>query len=83
MELLVLIFATYVVTLVLTEGDGPGKVFARLRSLQAFVVLRCFLCTSIWIGAILALYVADNPLHWLVTALGLAGGAVFLDRLEV
>lgn len=83
MVTVILIFATYVVTLILNESDGPGNVFARLRSLKAFSVLRCYLCLSVYIGAIFALYSANSLLEWLTTSLALAGGAVFLQRLEL
>lgn len=80
MEFIIAILATYSITLMLTELDGPTGVFARMRKLQAFQMLKCFPCTSIYVGIIIALYPADGPLEWVLTSLALAGAATFLDR---
>jgi hypothetical protein len=46
--------AIWYVTYTLTELDGPGGVFNKLRSLgdDDSNPLRCFYCTSFWVSAI-------------------------------
>ena len=82
-RLILSVFATYAVTLILTESTGPKGIFAKLRGKNYFKALSCLLCTSIYIGAVFALYTARSPLEWLITALALAGAATFLDRFYV
>lgn len=83
MELITATIATYALTLVLTSSDGPWGIFARLRAVKGLGALKCFLCTSVWAGAILAIYPATSLLGWPLYTLALAGGAVLLDRLTM
>jgi uncharacterized protein DUF1360 len=74
-------FATYSITLVLTSSDGPLGIFARLR--KHLTALQCFLCTSVWVGALIALYTSNSPAEWLIFTFGLSGGAVFINYITM
>jgi hypothetical protein len=50
-----LVISTYIVTLTLTESDGPWGIFVRLRMWSKLKVLSCFMCTAYWVAAIFAL----------------------------
>lgn len=80
-DLLVSTLATYRLSLLLSQEDGPSEVFSRLRSSPVLwdryptlaEGLRCFWCVSVWAGAI-------TPLlpRYLRYALAASGGAVAL-----
>lgn len=80
MEFLILAFATFYVTTVLSETHGPKGVFTKLRN--KIGMLGCHTCVAVYVGAVFALYIADNPLHWLIITLALAGASTFLNRLD-
>lgn len=82
-KLILALLDTYMLTLLLTSADGPYGVFTKLRGIKGLGALKCFLCTSIWTGAVLALFLANTILEWPLYALALAGGAVLLDRLTM
>lgn len=73
------ILATFMLTHLLTEKDGPEDIFWKLR--QRLEALNCFTCTSVWVAALVAVYPADGLYEWLIYLLGLAGGAVLIDWL--
>jgi hypothetical protein len=76
--------ATWRVTHLLVEEDGPWdavvRVRGRLGSGQLGAVMDCFYCLSIWVAAPVALAVArrprDAPLAWLA----ISGAACLLER---
>jgi hypothetical protein len=76
--------ATWRVSHLLAEEDGPGDVVVRARAAvgQGPVgeVMDCFYCLSVWVAAPLSLAVArrrsDVPLAWL----GLSGAACLLEQ---
>lgn len=78
MDFIVLAFATFAVTLMLVEADGPFGIFNRLR--RKLSALRCILCTSVYVGAVFALTASDGFMEWLVLTLALAGAVYFMDR---
>lgn len=80
MELLA-ILATYYTTLVLVDTDGPWGMFYRLRRQAYLNALHCFVCTSIYIGALFALVTSHSALEWLVMAIGYAGAATIIYKL--
>lgn len=50
-ELILLSLATWRITSLLTEEDGPADIFVRLRKhYNPLGVLDCFWCTSIWVA---------------------------------
>jgi hypothetical protein len=78
MELILAALAVYYVTTVLTSADGMCGVFAKLRG--RISMLSCFVCTSVYVSAVIALFNSDTFLGWLLTSAGLAGAAVLADR---
>jgi hypothetical protein len=52
---LFLALATWRITSLLTEEDGPADIFITLRAvLKPIGVLECFWCASVWVGWILS-----------------------------
>jgi hypothetical protein len=76
--------ATWRVTHLLAEEDGPGDAVVRLRARlgagQLGQLMDCFYCLSVWVAAPFSLTVArrrrDAPLIWLA----LSGAACLLER---
>lgn len=76
--------ATWRVTHLLAEEDGPWdavvRVRARLGPMQLRALMDCFYCLSIWVAAPATLTVTrrprDAPLAWLA----LSGAACLLER---
>lgn len=76
--------ATWRVTHLLAEEDGPFDVVVRLRRRagtgQLGELMDCFYCLSVWVaapfGAALARRRRDAPLLWL----GLSGAACLLEQ---
>jgi len=79
------VLATWRVTHLLANEDGPADLIVRLRAhLGDSLVgslMDCFNCLSLWIAAPAALFVSRKPLEWLVTWLALSGAACLLERL--
>ena len=79
------VLATWRVTHLLANEDGPADIVFRLRHRLGDSVLGglmdCFNCLSLWIAAPVAFVVADSPVAWLVAWLALSGGACLLERL--
>jgi len=79
------VFATWRVTHLLANEDGPADLIARFRARLgrglAGSLMDCFNCLSIWIAAPAALFVCRKALDWLFTWLALSGAACLLDRL--
>ncbi len=77
--------ATWRVTHLLADEDGPADLIVRLRSRLgeslAGQMMDCFHCLSLWIAAPAAIFVARNPLEWLFAWLALSGAACLLQRL--
>jgi hypothetical protein len=78
------VFATWRVTHLLAEEDGPGDVLYRLRRRLGSSVLGrlmdCFFCLSLWVAAPLACVVTLRPADWALTWLALSGAACVLQR---
>src|SRR5260370_24509331 len=85
MTFVLAILATWRVTHLLANEDGPADVIFRLRSRvgEGFVgsLMDCFNCLSLWIAAPLALFVSAAPLTWFLAWLALSGAACLLERL--
>jgi Protein of unknown function (DUF1360) len=84
MRFLLAVLATWRVTHLLANEDGPADVIFRLRrSLGGGFIgslMDCFNCMSVWIAAPLALFVSQNLLSWAVSWLALSGAACLLER---
>jgi len=78
------VLATWRVTHLLANEDGPADVIVRLRERLGRSLLGtlmdCFNCLSLWIGAPAALFVARSPLDWLFVWLAVSGAACLLER---
>jgi Protein of unknown function (DUF1360) len=76
--------ATWRLTHLLAEEDGPGDVVARARarlgSSPAGELMDCFACMSVWVAAPLALTVTRRPRAAVGTWLALSGAACLLER---
>jgi len=85
-RLLLALLATWRVTHLLANEDGPADVIVRIRAWlgNRFVgkMMDCFNCLSLWIAAPAALFVSRKPLEWLFTWLALSGGACLLERFQ-
>ena len=85
MRIVLAVLATWRVTHLLANEDGPADVVFRLRRRlgDGFIggLMDCFNCMSIWVAAPLALFVSTNPLTWAVSWLALSGAACLLERL--
>jgi len=83
-RLLLALLATWRVTHLLANEDGPADVIVRIRAWlgNRFVgkMMDCFNCLSLWIAAPAALFVSRQPVEWLFTWLALSGGACLLER---
>jgi hypothetical protein len=79
------VLATWRVTHLLANEDGPADVIVRLRSRLgdslAGQMMDCFNCLSLWVAAAAAIFVARTPLEWLFGWLALSGAACLLQRL--
>ncbi|MBV9290578.1 MAG: hypothetical protein JO288_22635, partial [Hyphomicrobiales bacterium] len=76
------VLATWRVTHLLANEDGPADVVFRLRRALGEspigALMDCFNCLSLWIAAPAALFVSTEPLRWLVAWLALSGAACLL-----
>lgn len=79
------VLATWRVTHLLAEEDGPADLIVKLRAALgdslAGSLMDCFKCLSLWIAAPAALFVTRSPLMWLLVWLALSGAACLLQRL--
>lgn len=80
------VLATWRVTHLLANEDGPADLIVRFRALLgdsiAGRLMDCFYCLSIWIAAPAALFVTRRPLEWAFTWLALSGAACLLERIS-
>jgi hypothetical protein len=78
------VLATWRITHLFVEEDGPGNIIVRLRARLGDSVtgraLDCFLCLSLWVAAPAALLLARDVLTWFVAWLAISGAASLLER---
>lgn len=77
------VLATWRIAHLVAREDGPARVFGRVRDRfngELGRLVDCFHCVSVWVAALLALFVATRPLDWLVAWLAIAGAASLIDR---
>lgn len=78
--------ATWRLTHLLANEDGPAQMFAGLRARLAGTVwgemIGCFACLSLWIAILFAFFVSLRPVETLVAWLALSGAALLLERME-
>jgi hypothetical protein len=79
------ILATWRVTHLLAEEDGPFDSMLRLRAKlgtsQAGRMMDCFQCLSLWIAAPFTFVVTRATWMWIPVWLALSGAACLLERL--
>jgi hypothetical protein len=79
------VLATWRVTHLLANEDGPADLVVRLRAALgdsfAGKMMDCFNCLSLWVAAPVALVVTQRPLDLVLTWLALSGAACLLERL--
>jgi len=84
-RLVVAVLATWRVTHLLANEDGPADIVVKFRKLlgQSLLghLMDCFNCLSLWIAAPIALFVSRRPLEWLLSWLAISGAACLLERL--
>jgi len=77
--------ATWRVTHLLADEDGPGDLIvrarARLGESRAGELMDCFQCLSLWVAAPLSLSAARRPREAVPLWLALSGAACLLERL--
>ena len=85
MRFMLAVLATWRVTHLLAEEDGPWDVIVRLRMLAGQSVagqaMDCFYCLSLWISAPLALIVELDLHHWVLIWPALSGAACLLEQM--
>jgi Protein of unknown function (DUF1360) len=76
--------ATWRLTHLFVEEDGPGSVVVRLRASAGDSLvgelLDCFYCTSIWVAVPVAVAVAPRPREFPLAWLALSGAACLLEQ---
>jgi hypothetical protein len=79
------VLATWRVTHLLANEDGPLDIIVQLRGRLGHGLIGslvdCFNCLSLWIAAPAAFLVSSRPLMWSISWLALSGGACLLERL--
>lgn len=78
------LLATWRLTHLLSQEDGPWDLVVRLRRVLGDSVLGrmldCFYCLSVWVAAPLALVVASGWSDRILSWLALSGGACLIER---
>lgn len=76
--------ATWRVTHLLAEEDGPADAVVRLRAHAGDgllgAALDCFMCLSVWVAVPIAFAVARRPRDVPLTCLALSGAACLLEQ---
>jgi len=77
--------ATWRVTHLLANEDGPADLIVRFRARLGSGLLGrlmdCFYCLSLWVAAPFAFFVADSAVDRIVAWLALSGGACLAERI--
>ncbi len=85
MKFVLAVLATWRITNLLVNEDGPAGLLVRFRALwgdgMIGRLLDCFHCMSLWVAAPLTFYIGKKPLDLLFTWLALPGAACLLERL--
>jgi hypothetical protein len=76
--------ATWRLTHLVVEEDGPFDLVARLRAAlgdsQAGRAMDCFYCASLWLAAPMAFALTRAPLDWPLAWLALSGAAALAEQ---
>lgn len=79
MNLLLAVLAVFGVVTVITQSDGPGGLFYRLR--RKSNLFTCIPCLSVLVGFLVALVTVDGLKNIIIYTLAYAGGAILLSQL--
>lgn len=80
---------TWHVANLLAKQNGPRDVFARLRAYLSrrqkrsggwFDAITCVTCSSMYVGAVVALWGSENVLEWLAYTLAFSAIATIIER---
>jgi hypothetical protein len=78
--------ATWRITHLLANEDGPADIIFRLRRRLGHgpigSLMDCFNCLSLWIAAPIAFFLSASPVLWVMSWLALSGAACLLERLR-
>ena len=84
-RLVLAILATWRVTHLLANEDGPWDLIARVRARLGNGLLGrlmdCFKCLSLWVAVPMAFFVSRRPVEIVLTWLALSGAACLLERI--
>jgi hypothetical protein len=84
-RLFLAVLATWRITHLLANEDGPADLIVRFRArLGNGVVAKlmdCFQCLSLWVALPIALFVSRRPIDLLLVWLALSGAACLLERI--
>ena len=76
--------ATWRVTHLLSNEDGPADLIFRLRAMLGSSIvgrlMDCFYCLSIWVAAAIAATLTRRFVDWLLVCLALSGAGCLLER---
>lgn len=79
------VLATWRITHLLANEDGPADIIVRLRGRLGHglmgSLMDCFYCLSLWVAAPIALILSRRLEKWAIFWLALSGGACLLERL--
>jgi hypothetical protein len=86
MRFLLAVLATWRVTHLLANEDGPAGIIARFRAVlgDSWIggLMDCFNCLSLWIAAPAAFLLSRRPGPLLLSWLALSGAACLLEHLR-
>jgi hypothetical protein len=82
MEYLIAAFATFGISYLVTETDGPADIFQKIRRSDKTAVTQCLPCFSFWVALFTALTVANDFGSWLMAVLAFTGAAIFLNNVS-
>ncbi len=79
------VLATWRISHLLAEEDGPADLILRLRRRlgdgMLGALMDCFFCLSLWVAVPLTFLLTNDPLMWVVCWLAVSGAACLLQRL--
>jgi len=85
--LILSVLATWRVTHLLANEDGPGGIIfkARVRLGNGMVgsLMDCFNCLSFWVAAPAAFFLTSDLFSWIVAWLAISGAACLLEQMTV
>lgn len=85
LRLLLAVLATWRITHLLANEDGPADLIVRFRArLGSGVIAKlmdCFQCLSLWVAMPIAFFVSRKPLDLVLVWLALSGAACLLERI--